>query len=282
MHTRTRRAKGLEGPSERFSPWIFPARQPRQNEPATMRPPPAAESDAAMAVALPHTEGLDDLCVQTAMSTVATETTGQATPKALPASNGLGSPGIPPACPTGAIGRLEYGEPRSELSRVPQPKSSARRRRKIRRATTSRSPVTAGCPPAAMDPVRDSIVHVNFVFRPPPQHLRLPPCHHLGKLRALHEPIKILFRLPLRQNHIRPHRGHILVHMRFHMPGQRLEMLQHPQKAPLKFLFLAGNHVVMHADGRHGRRRLPQQYLPPKHRSHPLRQLIEPIQPQLL
>src|SRR2546421_8213819 len=149
---------------------------------------------------------------------VATETAGQATPKALPASNGLGSPGIPPACPTGAIGRLEYGEPRSELSRVPPPKSSPRRSREIRRATTSTSPVTAGCPPAAMHPVRDSIVHVNLMPRPPPPHLRLPPRHHLRKFRTLHETIEIVFGFPLRQNHIRPHRRHIFIHMRFHMP----------------------------------------------------------------
>src|SRR4051812_16864687 len=152
---------------------MFPAGWPRQNVPATTRPPPAAELDAATAVALPHTERSHDLCVQTAMTTAATEMAGQATPKALPASNGFRSATIPPACPTAEVRRLENGAPGSESSRDRAPKSSPRDCPQIRRTTTSSSPMTAGCPPAAMDPVRVSIVHVNLVFRPPSQHLRL-------------------------------------------------------------------------------------------------------------
>src|SRR5688572_12428168 len=88
--------------------------------------------------------------------------------------------------------------------------------------------------------------------RTSPQDLRPPPRRHLRKLRTAQEPVEALAVPPLAQDQVAALRRHVLVHLRLDVPGDALQVLDDREEALLEFLLLAGNDVVLHADGGHG------------------------------
>src|SRR5882724_6438488 len=106
--------------------------------------------------------------------------------------------------------------------------------------------------------------------RPTAQDLGLPPTHRRLELRAVKKRLEALLRIPLALDQVTPPRIDVFKQMRFDVPRNLLEMLQHPVEALLELLFLPGDHVVVHADRRHARHATRE--VPTRERSaHPCR-----------
>src|SRR6516162_9189275 len=79
------------------------------------------------------------------------------------------------------------------------------------------------------------------------------PGDGLGERGTLEKAVEGFFRFPLAQDHVAANRLHVFVHVALDMAGQGFEQFEHADETALEFLFLAGDDVVMHADGGHWR-----------------------------
>src|SRR4051794_21195380 len=98
---------------------------------------------------------------------------------------------------------------------------------------------------------RRSRVQVDLVPRAATEDLGLAPGDDLLEGVAVDEALEVLFRRPLAENHITADGGDVFVKVGLDVAGDGLEVFKHAEEPALELLLLAGDDLVMHADGGH-------------------------------
>src|SRR5215208_7864439 len=97
-------------------------------------------------------------------------------------------------------------------------------------------------PPAAPAGARGSRVEINLVPRPPAQDLGPAPGRDLREGRAFEEGVEALPAVPLAEDQVAAGGRHVFVQLGLDVPGDGVEVLDHPEESLLEFLLLAGDH----------------------------------------
>ena len=97
----------------------------------------------------------------------------------------------------------------------------------------------------------DLSIYIDFVSRPAAKNLRFPPTRHLVEGFTFNKCLKILLAFPIAQDQKTPLARDVFIKMRFLMTLDGFEVFDDIEKSRSEFFFLAGDYVVVHADGGH-------------------------------